>query len=754
MKNPYEWLATTINNRTWAVAGVALAVFVLALFGLTMVAMQTGDDTYIDKSTPRGALLAHYKDTYGSDAIMLIYEADSVRNPETLDYIDNLQEDLRNERYVSGVSGVVDLLKQANGDTLPSSVAEIDAIIGQAPPEMVERMLPSDLMTISVINLEPGVSTQIQGQVLENIETIISISEPPPGLAVTVSGAPAFSKEMGEAMGAEMGMLILVAMIFMTIAVMLLFSHIRYRLLPVGVVAVGLILTFGIMGLFDIPVSMVVIGAFPVLIGIGIDYAIQFQARFDEEARRSPLPRAVWTTITQMGPSILIAMVATALGFIAMFFSPVPMVADFGKVCAIGVASCYIAALVIIPVFGLITNYRPKKEAPATDAGLESGRSLVERYEHLIGKVAYTVAKNPLPVLMLFAVVAVGGYYLDEKVPISADEKTFVPDTMPALKDMEKITRTMGATSTVPVIVTADNVLFQETLTWIDRFGAYELEHNDKMTGVTSIATLIRDYNGGILPATQGEVDEVIARIPEATLSRYLNGNMEAVLEFSTVAMEMGAQKSFIEGIQSDIVWNEPPAGVTVQITGSGEMFTALMDEIAESKILMTILGFAFILAFLLLVYRRIGAIAPLVPIVFVVGWCGAIMYFLGLDYTPLTAVLGSMSIGVASEYTIVIMERCEEELAKGVGYLEAIQTAVEKIGMAITVSGVATISGFSALTVSTFNMISNFGIVTVITIGFSLVGAIIALPAVLSIVYRYTGSTRVTAQAGAGVAD
>ena len=754
MKSPYEWLAAAINNHTWVVAGVAAAVFLLACFGLTMVTMETGDDTYIDKNTPRGALLAHYKDTYGSDAIMLIYEADSVRNPEVLDYIDHLQEDLRNERYVDGVSGVVDLLKQANSGTLPSSTAEIDAIIAQAPPAMVERMLPSDLMTISVINLEPGVSTQVQGQVLGNIETIIGISEPPPGVSVIVSGTPAFSKEMGEAMGAEMGTLILVAMVFMTIAVMLLFSHVRYRLLPIGVVAVGLILTFGLMGIFGIPVSMVVVAAFPVLIGVGIDYAIQFQARFDEEARRSPLPKAVWTTITQMGPSILIAMTATALGFIAMFFAPVPMIADFGKVCAIGVASCYIAALIIIPVFGLITNYRPKSDVQIDNPAPEAGPSLVERYEHLIGKMAHAVAKHPLPILLVFGIVAVGGYYLDEKVPISADEKTFVPDTMPALQDMEKITRTMGSTSTIPVVVTADNVLSLEMLEWIDQFGSYELEHNDRMTGVTSVATLIRDYNGGTLPETRAEVDAVVARIPEATLKGYLNGRMEAVLEFSTVAMEMDALKSFIEGIQSDIAWNDPPAGATVTITGSSEMFTALMDDIADSKTFMTMLGFAFILGFLLLVYRRVGAVSPLIPIAFVVGWCGAIMYLLGLEYTPLTAVLGSMSIGVASEYTIVIMERCEEELAKGVGYLEAIQTAVEKIGMAITVSGVATISGFAALTVSSFNIISNFGIVTVITIGFSLMGGIIALPAVLSIMYRYTGSTRTSTPAGAGATD
>ncbi|MCK9306206.1 MAG: hydrophobe/amphiphile efflux-3 (HAE3) family transporter, partial [Methanoculleus sp.] len=634
MKNPYEWLASAINNHTWTVAGVAAAIFIVACFGLSMVTMETGDDTYIDKTTPRGALLDHYTETYGSDAIMLIYEADSVRNTEILRYIDNLQEDLRSERYVAGVSGVVDLLKQANGGTLPSSKAEIDGIIGQAPPEMVERMLPSDLMTISVIALDPGVSTDAQQQVLGNIESAIRISEPPPGLAVTVSGNPAFSKEMGEAMGAQMGMLILAAMLLMVLAVTLLFSHIRYRLLPVAIVAVGLVMTFGFMGLFGIPVSMTVIAAFPVLIGIGIDYAIQFHARFDEEIRQGTIPEAVWATVTQMGPSVLIAMSATALGFIAMFFGPVPMIADFGSVCTIGVICCYVAALIIIPIVAIATRYRPKKEAKTSGPTPEPGNSFIERYDHLLGRLAYTVAKHPISVILLFAVVAAGGFYLDQSVPISADEKTFVPGDMPALLDMEKLTRTMGSTSTIPVVVIADDVRNPDTLAWIEQFGVYEQEHNDKVTGVTSIATLIREYNGGVMPSTEREVDAVITRIPEATLKRYLNGNMEAVLEFSTVSMEMDVARDLIGRVQSDAVWNNPPAGVTVKVTGQMEMFAGLMSDISDSRTFMTLLGFAFILGFLLLVYRKFGAVSPVIPIVFIVGWNGAIMYLLGLDYT------------------------------------------------------------------------------------------------------------------------
>ena len=749
MKNPYQWLADAINNHTWAVAGVAGAIFILALFGLSMVTMETGDDTYIDKNTPRGALLAHYKDTYGSDAIMLIYEADSVRSPDALRYIDHLQEDLRNERYVDSVSGVVDLLKQANGGTLPSSKAEIDAIIGEAPPEMVERMLPSDLMTISVITLDPGVSMSAQKQVLGNIESTIRISGPPPGLSVTVSGNPAFSKEMEGEMGGQMGILILAAMLLMVLAVLLLFSHVRYSLLPVGVVAVGLIMTFGFMGLSGISISMVVIGAFPVLIGIGIDYAIQFHARFDEEIQRGTIPEAVWATVVNLGPSVLIAMSATALGFIAMFFAPVPMVADFGMVCTIGVASCYIAALIIVPVFATVMNYRPKKEAP-TSGSQEGGLSFIERYDRILGRLAYTVAKHPVPVILLVAVVAAGGYHLDQSVPISADEKTFVPDDMPALRDLEKITRTMGSTSTIPIIVIADDVLSPETLAWIDQFGIYEQEHNDKITGVASIATLIREHNGGVLPSTRGEVNDVVARIPEPTLKRYLDGNMEAVLEFSTVDMEMSVARDLVKRMQSDAAWNNPPAGVTVKITGTMEMFAAVMDDIAESRTFMTLLGFAFIIGFMILVYRRFRAISPVIPIIFIVGWNGAIMYLLGLDYTPLTAVLGSMTIGVASEYTILIMERCEEELARGMEFLDAIQIAVQKIGTAITASGMTTVFGFAALTLSTFNIISNFGIVTVITVGFSLLGAIVVMPAVLALMYRYTGRAHTPATIGA----
>ncbi|NYT06338.1 MAG: RND family transporter [Methanomicrobiales archaeon] len=756
MKTPFDWLARTINRHPYTVAGIAAALFVIALFGTTMLSMETGDDTYIDKDTPRGALLNHYKDTYGSDAIMILFEADDVINPEVLAYIDTLQEDIANERYVESVSGIVTLMKQANGGVLPASQADISRITANTPSAVLERYLPSQLMTITAITLEPGVSSDVQNQVLTSLKALISTTEPPPGLSVTLSGSPAFRMEMQEEMGTSMGMLIMAAMLLMVVAVMLLFSHVRYRLLPVAVVAVGLILTFGFMGIFGIPISMTVIGAFPVLIGIGIDYAIQFHSRLDETIQHAGLAEAVTATVAQAGPSVLIAMGATSMGFIAMLFAPVPMVADFGITCTIGVVCCYIAALVIVPAFALIMHYRPKAHHGMMDdvASCEldwkgcdetpqhaaaSRGSIIEHYDIMLGRLAYTIAKHPLPVLLLCGIVAIAGLQFDTQVPVNADEETFVPSDMPALLDMKKITRTMGSTSSIPVLIASDNVLDGDTLTWIHDFGEYELR-DDRITGVTSIATLLATYNGGTMPASSAEVAATLELIPEATRDRYLNGNTEAVMEFSTVDMEMDVTQTFVKDIEKDLAWNEQPPGVTARVTGSMEMFAALMDDIRSSKTTMTITGFVFILGFLLLVYRKFRAVSPLIPIIFIVGWNGAIMYLFGLDYSPLTAVLGSMSIGVASEYTILIMERCEEERAKGLDIYEAIQTSVQKIGTAITVSGLTTVFGFSALILSAFNMIANFGLVTVITVAFSLIGAICIMPAVISLTYRFSG--------------
>ena len=362
----------------------------------------------------------------------------------------------------------------------------------------------------------------------------------------------------------------------------------------------------------------------------------------------------------------------------------------------------------------------------------------MERYDELLSRLAEKIARHPGPILIIFLMVAIVGFQLDSKVIIDTDEDSMVDQNMPALITMNKVTSVMGSTSTITAYVKADSILDYNTLKWMDDFGEYAVSKHDDLTGATSIATYIKSYNNGVIPSDKKTLEDVWESIPESTKESYVSGKTEAVIEFSMEDISIPATQELIADMEADLNWYTMHPGMDVTFTGQMYMFSDLINGIKDTKNPMTYLGFVLIFIFLLLVYRKYTAISPLVPIVMIVGWNGLIMYSLGLTYSLLTATLGAMTIGVASEYTILIMERFEEEREKGVGTYVAIQTAIQKIGTAISVSGLTTVFGFSALLLATSPIIQNFGTVTVITVGFSLVGAIVVMPAVISILERF----------------
>lgn len=158
------------------------------------------------------------------------------------------------------------------------------------------------------------------------------------------------------------------------------------------------------------------------------------------------------------------------------------------------------------------------------------------------------------------------------------------------------------------------------------------------------------------------------------------------------------------------------------------------MEEMNLGQVQMTILAFAVIFVFLLLLYRSFGkAAVPLIPIVLILGWNGTALYLLSIEYNILTATMGAMTISVAAEYCIMMVERVYEEMETH-DTLIAVMEGTGKIGAAITVSASATMAAFSALVVSDFPIISVFGVVTVIAMAFTLFGAIVAIQAVASL--------------------
>ena len=137
------------------------------------------------------------------------------------------------------------------------------------------------------------------------------------------------------------------------------------------------------MGLAGIQLNMAVLGAFPVMIGLGIDYAIQFHARLDEESRKGSLDDAVFMTVTRTGPAVMYAMLATSLGFFAMFLHRAhdPVVRAGGHHRD---HDRYCISLVGIPAVAQVIHYKPKQQTPTSAMRSVRRPAIPSRYQRKV----------------------------------------------------------------------------------------------------------------------------------------------------------------------------------------------------------------------------------------------------------------------------------------------------------------------------------------------------------------------------------
>ena len=99
---------------------------------------------------------------------------------------------------------------------------------------------------------------------------------------VLISGKPILDRSIKSSMMDSMQYMMIFAVLIMVIILVLIYK-VRMRLLPIVMILFAVVATVGIMGWLSIGLTMVSMAVFPVLIGLGIDYFIQFQTRYEEE---------------------------------------------------------------------------------------------------------------------------------------------------------------------------------------------------------------------------------------------------------------------------------------------------------------------------------------------------------------------------------------------------------------------------------------------------------------------------------------
>lgn len=717
--------------------------------------MKSGTETFVGKDSQLYQDYDHlYQSIFQTQSIVVMVEGNDVENVDLMEAVEKLEHQLEATNGVVETTSPASLIKTINykmtgRNELPGTNEEIAEIIDENPT-IFSQLIPDNTHMIISVKMPGTADSQTEQDILTATEEAVKFADFPPSYNVIVTGNPAFSIAMNKEMNSSMGVLLGLSAIFMLIVLLIVFKHVRWCLLPLPIVLLGIVYTFGAMGYVGIPMSMVSMSAFPILIGVGIDYAIQFHNRLEEELMdKGNKTRAVIETVKHTGPAVLIALVMTALGFISLFTSTVPMIQDFGKLLLIGIAMCYLSSIFVgvvtlslfdqysgrSPLRKIVAKIKPSKPEKKKKSG-EEGEN-----DRLIGRILQKVTdltiKYDVLVLGIACLLCVGGLYLDQSVPIQTDVETFVPQDMPALVDLHHMGNILGGDDELNLIIKVEDTANPDVLKWIDEFSEHEVASNGHIYSASSIVDLVKEYNGGVIPDTSQEIEDIYSEIPDSQKDSYMYGKNMLLLNFNignaVSDIKLTGIKELTNIVKEDMQWMPAPPGTTVTITGSSSVYMEVITALTSGRVAMTFLGLVLVLIGLLIVYRDwVKALVPVIPMVIVIGWSGGVMSTLNISYTPLTATLGALILGVGSEYAILMMERYFEEKEKGLHPMEAIHITSAKIGSAIIASGATTVFGFMALLASPFPMIADFGKVTVIDIVLALLASFVVFPPII----------------------
>jgi predicted RND superfamily exporter protein len=245
------------------------------------------------------------------------------------------------------------------------------------------------------------------------------------------------------------------------------------------------------------------------------------------------------------------------------------------------------------------------------------------------------------------------------------------------------------------------------------------------------------------MPDTAAGIKAVLGAIPEAQQSNLVIHGSDVYPMANIILLASRWDIEVVEGLREKL--NEyvanPPDGVTAVVTGGPILQSEVKNAMTSSRSKVTLIGVGFILAGLFLMFKFdvIKAIIATLPVLLIIGWSALVMFALGMKYTPLTAALGALVIAIGVEFTILLMSRYYEERGKGEGPVEAMTTAMTRIGRAITASALTTIGGFAALLFAfDFTILQDFGTITMINVFFALAVTILVLPSLVVIVDRW----------------
>ena len=380
-----------------------LAFLVFGALGIQRIYFDSSNESFLPEGDSAVLQNDRFKEIFGNEDFVFIYiEADDVFSHQVLNYIREVSKDLELHlpfvKEVTSLSNVDYIDSQGDtlvvedliGDQIPTDALELSQIKRKtlAKKTYVGRLVSKDATNTGVlvtfkripdhayipyegefspldqvewpadqvfmkkdILLEEEIAAhkdKIRTRVSDPLNVILG-RHGHEGFKVITTGVPVIDFE-GEVMisseGGKFGLLSLLASI---ILLFVTFRNFRAVVAPLMVLFFTIVILYGLMGWFQIPLSITSMMISPLILVISVSYAIHvinhFQHSFQQTGSRKE--SVVYAFEHSTWPCFLTAL-TTAMGFVSFLIVPVKPLREVGIVCAMGVFITYLLVMILL----------------------------------------------------------------------------------------------------------------------------------------------------------------------------------------------------------------------------------------------------------------------------------------------------------------------------------------------------------------------------------------------------------------------
>ena len=572
----------------------------------------------------------------------------------------------------------------------------------------------------------------------------INAFEKETGLDLRVSGMPYIRTLNANSIISEIGLFVGAALGITSLLFFFFFRSFRATMISMFVVIIGVMWSFGTLGLLNYEITVLTAIIPPLIIVIGIPNCIFLINKYQQEIKNhGNKAKSLQRVISKVGNATLMTNLTTAAGFGTFIFTDSKLLSEFGIVASLNIVFLFILCLIIIPI---VYSYMPMpKEKHLAHLGKNYMAAFINWIENTIRHHRVAVFSTAIGILVLGII----GIY---QITVSGSIIEDMPKKAPFFKDIVFYEKEFDGVMPLEIVVDTKRpkgALKSVTLKRIEELQETIIEIPE-LSKPVSIVNLVKYskqayYNGNPefyeLPTKQEEAF-ILSYIKNSTqkgnenmLKSYVDSTGQYA-RITTFMRDIGTDRmqKIEERLQDKINHIFPKERYEVSLTGKAYVFEKgthyLIDNLVQS-LLFAIVLISLLMAYMFRSFKMI--VVSLLPNILPLVMTAGLMGFLGIPIKPSTILVFSIAFGISVDDTIHFLAKYRQELkANDWKIKRSVYATLKEAGISMFYTSVVLFFGFSVFTLSDFGGTVALGGLVATTLLFAMLSNLILLPALL----------------------